>query len=257
MGLTAEVENAANSSLMSELWFGRMDGVRNAVLLTVSEGIGVGILAEGKLITGHYGTAGEFGHIPIDSSGPLCSCGQVGCWETLASTKAAQRYYVQRAPTAEGVSYREHPNKALEGIGVSVPGRVNAQGLRLVLRRICIGRISISRSFVFSTDSFESGARARVHCQLHEANPRLSSSALETGWQERTIYRRTSRLILRPISFDPRTTSDRSICLIIRTGSFVDPETTSAIEGVSIDGDFPNGFMHRSCSQNGKLRIAN
>lgn len=107
MGLTTEVENAANSSLMSELWFGRMDGVRNAVLLTVSEGIGAGILADGKLITGHYGTAGEFGHIPIDPSGPLCGCGQVGCWETLASTKAARRYYAESAPAAKDVTYRE------------------------------------------------------------------------------------------------------------------------------------------------------
>jgi len=59
MGLPVEVENAAVSSLISELWFGRMDGVRNAALLTVSEGIGAGILADGILVKGHDGAAGE------------------------------------------------------------------------------------------------------------------------------------------------------------------------------------------------------
>ncbi len=53
-----------------------MDGIRNAVLLTVSEGIGGGILANGNLIAGQSGMAGEFGHISLDSSGPLCGCGQ-------------------------------------------------------------------------------------------------------------------------------------------------------------------------------------
>jgi hypothetical protein len=59
------MENAATACLMSELWFGRMDGVRDAVLITVSEGIGAGILANGQLISGQRGMAGEFGHIPL------------------------------------------------------------------------------------------------------------------------------------------------------------------------------------------------
>ena len=107
MGLTVEIENAANSSLLSELWFGRMDGVQNAALVTVSEGIGVGILADGGIVTGHDGVAGEFGHIPLVSTGVLCGCGQVGCWETVASNSAAIRYYAQSDPTPKEVTYQE------------------------------------------------------------------------------------------------------------------------------------------------------
>lgn len=93
MGLPVEMDNAANACLLSELWFGRMDGVRNAVLVTIAEGIGAGVLANGQLVSGRHGMAGEFGHIPLDPEGPKCACGSRGCWETLASSSAALRYY--------------------------------------------------------------------------------------------------------------------------------------------------------------------
>jgi predicted NBD/HSP70 family sugar kinase len=115
MGLAVEIENAANSSLISELWFGRMEGVRNAALVTVSEGIGAGILADGRLITGHDGTAGEFGHIPLAFSGPICKCGQVGCWETLASDAAAVRYYKELVPDPNPIVFQELLHLAIEG----------------------------------------------------------------------------------------------------------------------------------------------
>ncbi len=94
-GLPVELDNAANACLLSELWFGRMDGVRNAVLVTVSEGIGAGVLANGQLVSGRNGMAGEFGHVPLDPAGPKCACGGRGCWETLASSTAALRYYAE------------------------------------------------------------------------------------------------------------------------------------------------------------------
>src|ERR1700691_5872533 len=76
MGLPTEMENAVTACLMSELSLGRMDGVRDAVLITVSEGIGAGILANGQIISGRHGMAGEFGHISIDPAGPRCACKQ-------------------------------------------------------------------------------------------------------------------------------------------------------------------------------------
>lgn len=94
-GLRVELANAANACMLSELWFGHMDGVRNAVLLTISEGIGAGVLANGQLLRGRNGMAGEFGHIPLDPQGPKCACGARGCWETLASSSAALRYYAE------------------------------------------------------------------------------------------------------------------------------------------------------------------
>ena len=104
LALEVQMENAANASLLSELWFGHIAGVRNAVLLTVSEGIGAAILAEGRLVTGHRGMAGEFGHICIDPEGPVCGCGARGCWEVFASSRAALRYYQELRPKANAQS---------------------------------------------------------------------------------------------------------------------------------------------------------
>ena len=97
-GMAVEMDNAANACLLAETWFGGMDGVRNAVLVTISEGVGTGILCNGQIIYGDHGMAGEFGHIPLDIKDPLCGCGARGCWEVFASSNAALRYYAESKP---------------------------------------------------------------------------------------------------------------------------------------------------------------
>jgi predicted NBD/HSP70 family sugar kinase len=96
--LRVELENDANACLLSELWFGHLDGLRNVVLLAISEGLGAAVLAEGRLISGRDGLASEFGHICVDPSGPLCGCGKRGCWEVFASSQAALRHYAECVP---------------------------------------------------------------------------------------------------------------------------------------------------------------
>jgi predicted NBD/HSP70 family sugar kinase len=93
-GLPVVLENAANACALAELWTGRHpDSVRDLVAVTVSEGIGVGMIANGQLVRGRWGCAGEFGHVSLDESGPLCNCGNRGCWEVFASNTAAVNYY--------------------------------------------------------------------------------------------------------------------------------------------------------------------
>jgi predicted NBD/HSP70 family sugar kinase len=110
-GLTVELENAANACALAEVWFGRPGQMRDLVTVTVSEGIGAGVIAQGQLITGRRGMAGEFGHVPLDPDGPQCSCGNKGCWEVLASNRAALRYYFEArtqspGPEAENFSFQ-------------------------------------------------------------------------------------------------------------------------------------------------------
>ncbi|HTR43702.1 MAG TPA: ROK family transcriptional regulator [Pseudomonadales bacterium] len=93
-GLPVSLENAANACALSEFWFGKhAEGVRNLVVVTVSEGIGVGMILNGQLVRGASGLAGEFGHVTIDENGPKCGCGNHGCWEVFASNSAAVHYY--------------------------------------------------------------------------------------------------------------------------------------------------------------------
>ena len=107
MRLQVELTNAANAALLAELWSGRLDGIRDAVLITFSEGVGGAILANGQIVTSRSGLAGEFGHSPIDPSGPLCGCGQHGCWEVFASSNAALRYYAEIRPDHAPVNIHE------------------------------------------------------------------------------------------------------------------------------------------------------
>lgn len=93
-GLPVELENAANACALAEIWFDRRaEGERNLVAITVSEGIGVGMILNHQLVRGSTGMAGEFGHITLVENGIECRCGNRGCWEVYASNAAAVRYY--------------------------------------------------------------------------------------------------------------------------------------------------------------------
>lgn len=104
-GLPVEMDNVANACALSEVWFGDSDGTHDLVAVNVSEGIGTGIFANGQLLRGDNGMAGEFGHVQIDPDGPLCGCGNHGCWETLASNRAALRYYSELAPSQAKITF--------------------------------------------------------------------------------------------------------------------------------------------------------
>ncbi len=93
LGLQVVVENVANACALSEVWFGYNDACRDIVVINVSEGIGTGIFANGRLLRGNGEAAGEFGHVQVDPNGRQCGCGSRGCWETVASNSSAIRYY--------------------------------------------------------------------------------------------------------------------------------------------------------------------
>lgn len=97
-GLSVELENAANACALGEIWSEAYpENFRNLVAMTISEGVGVGMVLNGQLVRGTTGWAGEFGHIVIQENGPLCNCGQRGCLEAFASNTAAVRYFCEIA----------------------------------------------------------------------------------------------------------------------------------------------------------------
>ena len=104
--LRVEMDNVANACALSEVWFGESDSQHDRVIVNVSEGIGTGIFANGELVRGEKGMAGEFGHVQLDPNGPPCACGSNGCWETLASNNAALRYYKQFGGKQKVVDFR-------------------------------------------------------------------------------------------------------------------------------------------------------
>jgi len=113
-GLDVELENAANACVLAAVWFDHVQS-RNLVVVTVSEGIGTGILVNGQLARGLSGMAGEFGHVPLDPKGPLCSCGSRGCWEVFASNRAALRYYLESSDSSGGLNFQDLIRLAEQG----------------------------------------------------------------------------------------------------------------------------------------------
>ena len=110
LGLPVVLENAANACALAELWFvHHPEHLRHLVAVTVSEGIGVGLLLNGQLVHGADAMAGEFGHVSIDEHGPVCSCGKHGCWERYASNSAAIRYYTEGAANGDGSRAEARP----------------------------------------------------------------------------------------------------------------------------------------------------
>jgi predicted NBD/HSP70 family sugar kinase len=68
----------------------------NSVFVSVSDGVGVGIVVNGEVLRGRHNTAGEFGHVPLSIDGPKCSCGATGCWEAYVSNLATLSRYFGR-----------------------------------------------------------------------------------------------------------------------------------------------------------------
>lgn len=86
------LENDANAAALAEHAFGAGKGARNMVYMTISTGIGGGIILNNTLLHGACGAAGEIGHHTIDPAGPRCGCGNYGCLEAMASGTALGRY---------------------------------------------------------------------------------------------------------------------------------------------------------------------
>jgi predicted NBD/HSP70 family sugar kinase len=86
LGLPVHVDNDANLGAWGELEKGAAADFPHAVYLEASEGIGAGIILNGRVYTGGAGIAGEIGHVQVDPAGPLCRCGQNGCVEVVVSS---------------------------------------------------------------------------------------------------------------------------------------------------------------------------
>lgn len=91
LGLPTLLERDTNVAVMGEWRYGSAAGARDAVYVTVSTGIGGGIISDGRPLTGRDGLAGEVGHLVVELDGPRCGCGGIGHVEAIASGTAIER----------------------------------------------------------------------------------------------------------------------------------------------------------------------
>jgi glucokinase len=101
LGIPCRLDNDANAGALGEYHYGAGRGANLVVYITLSTGIGSGIVYEGKLLRGKDYLAGEIGHIPVSDSGARCSCGGRGCLESFSSggaIEARAREWAERRP---------------------------------------------------------------------------------------------------------------------------------------------------------------
>ncbi len=91
-GYDAYLENDAKAAALGERWFGSARNIDNFIVVTLGTGVGGGAYTEGHLIVGGHGYGGEIGHMIVDPSGPVCSCGSKGCLETFSSVTGMREW---------------------------------------------------------------------------------------------------------------------------------------------------------------------
>ncbi len=96
------VENDANAASLGEYMFGAGRGCNTLVYLTISTGIGGGVIINGEILEGASGMAAELGHMTIDPQGPRCNCGNIGCLEYIASGTGIARHANEVIRAGEG-----------------------------------------------------------------------------------------------------------------------------------------------------------
>lgn len=104
-GLPVQIENSGRACALAQMWALRGDVPSmptDLVFVSVSDGVGVGVIVNGEVMRGRHNIAGEFGHVPLSLDGPRCSCGANGCWEAYISNRATMaRYFGRPMPGGE------------------------------------------------------------------------------------------------------------------------------------------------------------
>lgn len=125
--------NDASAAALGEHRFGAGRRVSNLILITLGTGIGGGIITNGELYLGACGSAGEIGHMTVDTNGPECGCGNTGCLEVLASGTAVARDAVRRISQGEQSSLIKMVKGEVESITAEQVGTAARDGDSLAL----------------------------------------------------------------------------------------------------------------------------
>jgi predicted NBD/HSP70 family sugar kinase len=169
-GVDVHLENSGKACALAQLWAPSNDGtaLNDLVFVSVSDGVGVGVVVNGELVRGRHNTAGEFGHIPLSIDGPKCSCGAHGCWEAYVSNPATLSRYFGRSMTnrrpkdleASGFTVEDLVRRAREGDGraltaINSTARYLGLGIASIINSIDPARVYIGGEITEAWDIIE------------------------------------------------------------------------------------------------------
>jgi glucokinase len=119
LGVPTLAENDNTAAVWGEVRVGAAQGFRHVLHVGVGTGIGGGIVLDGKLFRGAHGFGAEIGHVIVEPGGPLCGCGNHGCWEQVASGTAITR--------AGRAAVERHPHSAIGELVSGDPDAVTGE----------------------------------------------------------------------------------------------------------------------------------
>ncbi len=190
-GVRVAVENDADSAALAEATWGAAKGASRFIYITVSTGIGGGIILGGELYRGVDGAHPELGHQVIDASGPLCYCNAHGCWESLASGPAMTAWVREQNPggdslTAAQICERARAGDALALRAVERESYYLGLGLANLVTLFTPGVIALGGGVMRSADLILDGAKdviRRICTQVpaEKTELRLASLGADTG----------------------------------------------------------------------------
>ena len=174
--LPVQIENSGKACALAQMWMTRGEEAQgDLAFVSVSDGIGVGIVIRGEIVRGKHNIAGEFGHVPLSIDGPRCSCGATGCWEAYISNLATlSRYFGRdlreaRPMPAEVASFtiedligraREGDAKAIAALQATA--RYLGLGLASIVNAIDPARLYIGGEIVAAWDLIEPAVRTAL-----------------------------------------------------------------------------------------------
>ena len=167
MDLTVAVENDADAAALAEGRWGKKTASGSFIYVTISTGIGGGILLDGKLYRGVDGAHPEFGHQVLDHSGPRCYCGARGCWEILASGPAMVSWMREQSPSTQVVTASEICDRARRGDPLAVrcverEGYYLGLGLANLITLFAPDKIALGGGVMKSSSLFMDTARGVI-----------------------------------------------------------------------------------------------
>jgi predicted NBD/HSP70 family sugar kinase len=157
-GVPTLIENDVRALTVAEQWFGAGVGLSSFALVTVGAGIGAGLSIGGRVVSGAHGVAGEIGHLPVGGGDRVCTCGNTGCVEAVASTHAITDQ-ARRATGDPGLTMRDAVRRAHDGDPAvravfARAGRAMGRALASVANLVGPERIIISGEGVASYDLY-------------------------------------------------------------------------------------------------------
>jgi N-acetylglucosamine repressor len=176
IGLPVQIENSGRACALAQLWAmhgGTSASAGDFVFVSVSDGLGLGVIVRGELLRGRHNVAGEFGHVPLTMDGPRCSCGATGCWEAYVSNRATLARYFgrpaesdepvpadERAFTLEDLISRARRGDAKARAAIQATGRYLGAGLVSVVNVFDPTRVYVGGEITTAWDLIEGDVRS-------------------------------------------------------------------------------------------------